>query len=123
MFRKRTQRGFIAWLAIAALGLLLVAPTISRTLAVLSPAAMVCVDGAGHGASDIHTPAHHDPAIPSALDACSYCVLMAHSPVLAAALMPLLSIAPVSLPATVFVTEAAPQLRPLDVRLRGPPLS
>lgn len=123
MFRKRTQRGFIAWLAIAALGLLLVAPTISRTLAALSPAAVVAVDGAAQDAGHDHTPTHHDPVVPSGLDACAYCVLMSHSPVLTAALMPLLSIAPAALPATRFVTRAAPLARPLDVRPRGPPLS
>ncbi|MEO5810651.1 MAG: DUF2946 family protein [Rhodanobacter sp.] len=123
MFRKRAQRGFIAWLAIAALGLLLVAPTISRTLAALSPASASCVLCSAQVAGDTHPAMHHDPATPFALDACAYCTLISHSPVLTAALMSLLPVAPTSLPATTPVVRPAPMLRPFDVRPRGPPLS
>ena len=121
VYRKRVQRGFIAWVALAALGLLLVAPTISRTLAALSTASSACVACPDAGMRDSHA-LHHDPAVPSALDACAYCTLMSHSPVLTVALLSLLPVAPASLPATVLVVRAAPLLRPLDVRPRGPPL-
>ena len=123
MFRKRAQHGAVAWLAFAALGLLLVAPTISRTLAALLPASESCVLCADQVAGDTHTQMHHDPAAPSALDACAYCTLISHNPVLTAALMSLLPVAPVSLPTTKLVARAAPMLRPFEVRPRGPPLS
>jgi hypothetical protein len=121
VFRKRAQRGFIAWMAFAALGLLLVAPTISRTLATLATASSTCVACPDEGMRDSHA-LHHDPAAPSALDACAYCTLMSHNPVLTAALLSLLPVAPASLPATALVVRATPLLRPLDVRPRGPPL-
>lgn len=109
-------------MAFAALGLLLVAPTISRTLTALaSTAANACVTCPDAGMRDSHA-LHHDPVAPSALDACAYCTLMSHSPVLTAALLSLLPVAPSSLPATALVVRTAPLLRPLDVRPRGPPL-
>lgn len=122
MFRKQAQRGFIAWLAFAALGLLLLAPTVSRSLAALATASSACVSCPDEGMRDSHLPGHHDPATPSALEACAYCTLMSHSPVLTAALLSLLTVAPISVPTTTLVVRPAPLLRPLDVRPRGPPL-
>ncbi|HUH30917.1 MAG TPA: DUF2946 domain-containing protein [Rhodanobacter sp.] len=123
VFRRRTQRGFIAWLAMAALALLLVVPTVSRTLVALSAASSACAACPDQATTDTHPPAHHDPMAPSALDACGYCTLMSHSPVLTTALVSLLPAVPASLPATTLVIQSAPLVPLPDARPRGPPLS
>lgn len=120
--RKRAQRGLFAWLAIAALGLLLVAPTVSRTLAAMSPALTADAPGMGHGSSDTHPAAHQDPAAPHPMDACGYCTLMSHSPAVTAVAMASLTALPASLPVMALLPQRAPQLLPLDTRPRGPPL-
>nr|WP_165583142.1 DUF2946 domain-containing protein [Dyella soli] len=103
LIRNKAQRGYVAWLAMAALWLLVVAPSISRAL----PPAWTGPDlGAwctGHGLSEQHpSPSSPDAPGPHA-DPCGYCVLLGHSPLLAAA--------PVVAPAAL----AMPPLRPAAV--------
>jgi hypothetical protein len=107
----------------AALALLLVVPTVSRTLVALSAASSACATCPDQAATDTHPPAHHDPMAPAALDACGYCTLMSHSPVLTTALVALLPAVPASRPATTLVIQSAPLVRLPDARPRGPPLS
>jgi Protein of unknown function (DUF2946) len=67
----------------AALWLLVVAPTISQTLSSFSSAPDLGAWCTGHGLSDEHpspsTP--HDPVLHA--DKCGYCALLGHSPLLA----------------------------------------
>ncbi|WP_430390073.1 DUF2946 domain-containing protein [Dyella sp. 20L07] len=81
--RSRTPRRFVAWLAVAAMWLLVAAPTVSRTL----PSAWSWPDlGAwctGHGLSDQHPAAPSSPDDPALhADKCDYCALLGHSPLL-----------------------------------------
>ncbi|HEY9133128.1 MAG TPA: DUF2946 domain-containing protein [Dyella sp.] len=115
------QRRFVAWLAIAAMALLVLAPDISRYLvaAHAMPAlAADCPEHAGH-ADHAATP---DPQAITHGDACGYCTLFGHTPVtptvyrLAIPAAPWLATAPVQLPAArggnTPIISAAP---------RGPP--
>jgi hypothetical protein len=77
LIRRGTSRRFVAWLAIAAMWLLVVAPTVSRVL----PAWMAPDLSAwctGHGFDDEH------PSTPTDLvlhiDKCGYCTLLGHTP-------------------------------------------
>jgi Protein of unknown function (DUF2946) len=69
----------------AALWLLVVAPTISQTLSLFSSAPDLGAWCTGHGLSDEHpspsTP--HDPRLHT--EKCGYCALLGHSPLLAGA--------------------------------------
>ncbi|WP_157971436.1 DUF2946 domain-containing protein [Dyella sp. C9] len=83
MNRRRTPRRFAAWLAVAALWLLVAAPTLTRAL----PPAWAWPDlGAwctGHGLSEHHPDEPSRPDAPAGhVDQCGYCVLLGHSPLL-----------------------------------------
>jgi hypothetical protein len=120
--RSSTRRGFVAWLATAALWLLVVAPTISQTLSSFSAAPDLGAWCTGHGLSDEHpSPATpHDPGPHT--DKCGYCVLLGHSPLLAGGSL--------ATTITALVPEAAPvagtahrwyALPLLSAQPRGPP--
>lgn len=131
VFRKRSRRRLVAWMAIAAMGLLMVLPTVSRSLEALS---LVPPMGSMQGAMDMpmapDCPAHQageshhhgTPAAPST-DACGYCSLMFHSPALAWATLPLLPALPSTPLRAQSVVPDAPTLPPLTRRSRGPPLA
>jgi hypothetical protein len=121
MRRVAAQRRFVAWLAIAAMALLVFAPDISRYLmaAHAMPAlAADCPEHAGH-ADHGATP---DPHAITHGDACGYCTLFGHTPVtptvyrLTIPATSWLAIAPIQLPTvhggSTPVISAAP---------RGPP--
>ncbi len=118
---RRTHRGFALWLAQLALGLLLFAPTISRTLASLSPDLDLGTWCVGHTLTPHHaTPG--DPAPSHTDDACGYCTLMCHSPALTADIVlhvPLLPVEPLAMTSR---QPAFHQHAPLDRRSRGPPV-
>jgi|SRR5579859_777000 len=120
LIRRGAPRRFVAWLAIAAVWLLVAAPTISRSL----PSAWSWPDlGAwctGHGLSDQHPSAPGDPALH--LDQCGYCALLAHDPLLAGGTLAVPLAAGLSAPAP--VTHAEPYWRALPLlsaHPRGPP--
>jgi len=118
--RSRTHRRFVAWLAIAAIWLTIVAPVISQTL----PAAWALPDlgpWCGGHAYDTTTPSA--PSTPDhLLDKCGYCGLLSESPTLASVawlptvLPPLAAMPP-------FETVAPPwtRLSSLAAAPRGPP--
>jgi len=136
VFRRRTSaQRFVAWLALAAMALIAVVPTVSRSLVALSlaPPMSMAMDGGMAMPGMAHDPASHAAGrrghamphapVPPSTDACGYCVLMYHSPALAAVALVLL---PLRLPALAPVRPAArraPVPRRLDVRSRGPPLA
>lgn len=88
LMTRNARNRFVAWLGIAAMWLAIVAPVISQTLAARvadDPQAVLCAVDASHNEHDQHDAApasHHDVA--GHLDACSYCGLLAHSPLIAA---------------------------------------
>ena len=142
MIRGRTSRRFVAWLAVAAIWLLVAAPTVSRVLPALlstdmaGPAAgmdhaampgmagmagMADMPGMVHPASMPGMPEMpNDPA--QHLDHCAYCAMLAHTPLLSGAVLALLLAAP--LPAVAPVARARIIWRAqalLSAHPRGPP--
>lgn len=119
LFRKRAHRSIATWLAFLAIGLILFAPTVSRTLAFATTAsASMDMD------CPMHAAMHHggqSPDAPQAPDPCGYCTLMCHSPALATGLV--LTILP--LPAAPFAVRDTQRDAPLSTllerRSRGPP--
>lgn len=109
------------------MGLLMAAPTVSRTLMALSVIPAMQMSGpemspaAGPADADVH---HHGaprtPAPPTT-DACGYCSLMFHSPALATVALVLLQprLSPASPQAPHGVATPVPGW--LDLRSRGPP--
>ena len=126
MIRKHAQRGFVMWLALVALGLVLFVPSISRVLYAWSAQGTAMVSMANEHASRTHhehpgMPGHPGPGMPTNGDVCSYCTLMCHSPVLASGLA--FTILP--LPKTPYLTTLgkvrAPVAALLERHSRGPP--
>ncbi len=121
MIRPRAYRRLVAWLACAALWLVVAAPVVSRVLAGPSAAAamaMHCGESGDHGAH----PGSPDPLAPSA-DACGYCGLLGHSPVLGS--VPWLPTVAMVWPAPLEIVVAVPRavgLRVLAAAPRGPPV-
>lgn len=119
MLHRRAQRSVATWLALFALGLALFAPTISRTVAFAPSVGMATgMDCAMHGAMPHRG---QSPNAPATLDACGYCLLMCHSPVLTTGLtltVPALSAAPLAIRAP---RHDAPLPVRLEQRSRGPP--
>lgn len=112
----------IAWLAFAAMWLLVAAPTISQVLAVapamaMAGSAMHCDEHAGHGGDA-------SPHAPS-LDKCGYCDLLGHSPIVSSvawlpAATPPSPYRPLSFPSTprssrALLLSAAPRGPPADL--------
>lgn len=121
MIRSRARRRFVAWLAFAALWLIVAAPVVSQCLAgpsVDMAMAMHCdgaMDHGGHGGMP-------DPLAPS-MDKCGYCGLLGHSPVLGS--VPWLPPLPLSCPArleAVFPAMPPARLQVLAAAPRGPPV-
>jgi hypothetical protein len=109
----------LAWLAILAIGLTSVMPTVSRVLLPSTPAAAMAYDCgplAGHVASD-HGMPHGSP-----LDACGYCSLFCHIP-LHVIVPPALVLAAPRMPPPALAVVPAASAEPsiLAARPRGPP--
>ena len=119
---RRTHRGFALWLAQLALGLLLFAPTISRTLESLSPDLDLGAWCVGHTLSTQHAESPGDPMPSHTDDACGYCTLMCHSPALTADVVLQVAMLPAESLATAAHRPTFYQLAPLDQRSRGPPV-
>lgn len=119
MDRGRAQRKFVAWLALLATCLLVVAPSVSR-VAMAAPMAMSMGDMCSadlHGATSPSRDHHHADA----LDACAYCALMSHGNVSSGALA-------FSVPAIPSADASTPSALPIGLAFlvqrqpaRGPP--
>lgn len=126
MSRKLTHQRFVAWLAIAAMWLMIVAPVVSRSLpdAPSMPGMDMGTDmGAscpGHGADAHHPSAPSEPSLH--MDHCGYCTLLGHSPLLSGHTIvfspPALPVARV-LPRWTFGTNYVEPV--LSANPRGPP--
>lgn len=148
MVRRARQSRFVAWLAVAAVWLTVVAPVISRTLPDLMPmpdmampsmampsmqtdstatGAVMAMDhdgGMTHGMATMPVSGHGEPAgDPLAdMDKCGYCSLFSHTPLAAGDVPPLLlrPLPPPVAPVAARAQRAANH--PLaQVRSRGPP--
>ena len=145
MIRGRTSQRFVAWLAVAAMWLLVAAPTVSRVLPALVSTDMAA--HAGHasamdhgsmpgmgdmpGMADMPGMVHpagmpgmpempNDPA--QHLDHCAYCTMLAHTPLLSGAVVALLLAAPLPAVAPVARSSVTWYAQPvLSAHPRGPP--
>lgn len=122
--RRNRRRALGTWLALAALGLLLFAPTVSRTLqAFATPAQLDCSSHSRQAHTGMPMPMPAGTTHSDGLDACGYCSLLHDSPVLpwvVAGLPPVLP--PISNRNSSRLPQP-PILRPLEVCSRGPPLA
>ncbi|HET6554192.1 MAG TPA: DUF2946 domain-containing protein [Dyella sp.] len=118
MLRRKAQRQLVTWLAWLAMGLLVVAPLISRVMP--ASASMHAMMGADCG---------HDMAVPSksggspdATDRCGYCVLLGHQSLLAAhALLYFLPVPPRADVAVAYPAVRVASMPRFGARPRAPP--
>ena len=125
MLKRKAQQRFVAWLALAAMALIVLMPVVSRVVTADVPMMGMSMS-MGTGMHMDHAD-HAHPGMPAHPDdptaCCAYCVLLTHTPVVGMGLAVLL--APLDLPAlspqTAQLRSAAPALL-LSARPRGPPL-
>lgn len=120
LLHKRAHRSIATWLAYLALGLIMFAPTVSRTLAFATAGSGMGMDCSMHAAAHPHGPSPDAPHTP---DVCGYCTLMCHSPALATGLV-LVVFPPPAAPFAIRDPQRdAPLPALLERRSRGPPLA
>jgi hypothetical protein len=121
VLKRAAQQRFVAWLALAAMSLLVLMPVLSRTMSVDAP--MMGIDAGCNMAMD-HADHHGMPSHPDDPTAhCGYCVLLTHTPVVGMGMAVLL--APANLPTLSPQTaehRSAPPAPLLSAHPRGPPL-
>ncbi|SFS17807.1 Protein of unknown function [Dyella sp. OK004] len=120
VIRWHTHRRWIAWLAIAAMWLTIVAPVISQTVLPATHAPAMH-HGAGCGKHAEQTPPLSPPH-DHALEKCGYCGLLGYSPMLPGAIwlppiLPPVAAVPANLPRALPATRLAT----LAAAPRGPP--
>jgi hypothetical protein len=123
VLKRAAQQRFVAWLALAAMALVVLMPVLSRAMPADAP--MMGMDaGCGMASMDHADHRHGTPGHPDDPTArCGYCVLLTHTPVVSMGMAVLL--APADLPTLSPQTiqsrgiTAAPLL---SARPRGPPL-
>lgn len=127
MLKRAAQRRFVAWLAFAAMALIVLMPAISRSMSMSTDMDMSgMVMDADHPMDMAHADHRHssmpgDPSDPTAR--CAYCVLLSHSPVTGLAFAPI--VLAVDLPALepqAIAHRVAPFAPLLSAHPRGPPL-
>ena len=123
IFRKASHSRLVAWLAFAAMWLVVVMPVLSRSMP-MPMHSMGAVDPdaefSAHWLSEQHPPTSPDPS--STLDKCGYCSLFCHSPIVAGDA--LLTLPPLALPAQTLLAPTVPAGPPpqrLSTAPRGPP--
>lgn len=124
VLKRIAHQRFVAWLALAAMALVVLMPMISRTMPVGAP--MMGMDA--DCAMDTGQADHRRPDMPGQPDdptaRCAYCVLLTHTPVVG--LGTALLWTPVDLPALAPETitqRSEPSAPLLSARPRGPPRS
>lgn len=113
----------LAWLALIAIMLTSVMPTVSRVVLGPMPMAMAgMAHGHGHGSAEGHAGASHGMPGGSLLDACGYCSLFCHVP-LHMAMPPALALGSPEMPppAMAAVPESPVRTAVLAARPRAPP--
>jgi hypothetical protein len=126
VFKRKAQRRFVAWLAFAAMALIVLMPAISRSMSMPMDGGMSSMSGMGAHCpmTADHGDHHAVPANPDDPTArCGYCVLLSHNPFagFASAVLWLpLELQDSAPPSTVvYGVPAAPLL---SAHPRGPPL-
>jgi Protein of unknown function (DUF2946) len=127
VLKRAAQQRFVAWLAFAAMALVVLMPAISRSMPADMGTGSIGSMGAdcpmhGGSADHRHRPATPgDPSDPTAR--CAYCVLLSHNPVtgFAGALL-WLPIEPLALAPQTAVARSVAAAPLLSARPRGPPL-
>lgn len=123
IFRKASHSKLGAWLALAAMWLVVVMPVLSRSMPMPMPSMSAMghdAEFSAHGLSEQHPPTSPDPS--STLDKCGYCSLFCHSPMVAG--NALRSLPPLALPAQTLLAPTVPAGPPpqlLSAAPRGPP--
>ena len=128
MLKRAAQQRFAAWLAFAAMALIVLMPAISRSMPTdMDMGGMDMSAMAGMTADNSMAAHHHHPAAPGDPNdptaRCGYCVLLAHNPVtgfssvLLWTPVELHTLAPQSA-----IARSAPAVLLLSARPRGPPL-
>ncbi|WP_109126689.1 DUF2946 family protein [Dyella sp. C11] len=120
MHLRRFQHRLITWLALVALGLLLVAPAISQVRMSMEPMLDMGASCAGHGMDHAHGMPSM-PKHPGNGEACGYCVLLGQSPALTATFVAMVHRVGAMLPEPAASLAASPLLRSLPLHVRGPP--
>lgn len=120
MIRQAALHRCVAWLALAAMALIVVMPAASRFIPVDN--AMADMDGgcAMYAGNHLHPGIPGYPDDPTAR--CGYCTLLGHTPVvgLGMLLLHLPALRPTS-PLPAAASQSAPFARLLSARSRGPP--
>jgi hypothetical protein len=124
VLKRAAQQRFVAWLALAAMALLVVMPVLSRSMPADGPMLGMSMDAGcdmhmDHAGHQHGMPGHPDD--PTAR--CGYCVLLTHTPVVALGIALLL--APTDLPTLsppAFQSRDAAAVPLLSAAPRGPPL-
>jgi hypothetical protein len=126
VYKRSAQQRFVAWLAVAAMALIVLMPVVSRSMPMDD--AMMGMMGATSAMHDGHAHAHHHHAgMPGHPDdptaRCGYCVLLSHTPAagfsLPVVVPPVFAAAPAPYVALPPIASTAPQL---SAQPRGPPL-
>jgi hypothetical protein len=121
VLKRAAQQRFVAWLALAAMALLVLMPVLSRAMpdAVMMGMGADCSMDAGHAGHQHRMPGHPDD--PTAR--CGYCVLLTHTPVVGMGVA--VWLAPIDFPGlspqTIHSRDAA-HAPLLSAHPRGPPL-
>jgi hypothetical protein len=121
VLKRAAQQRFVAWLALAAMALLVLMPVLSRAMpdAPMMGMDAGCSMGMDHASHPHGMPGHPDD--PTAR--CGYCVLLTHTPVVAISIA--LLHAPADLPTLsppIFQSRDAAAVPLLSAAPRGPPL-
>lgn len=120
MIRRGTFHRCVAWLALAAMALIVMVPAVSRFIPVDTAMAGMDAGCAMKAANHAHPGIPTDPDDPTAR--CGYCTLLDHTPVvgMGVLLLHLPALRPAS-PFSAATSPNAPLTRLLSARPRGPP--
>lgn len=124
MLKRSAQQRFVAWLALAAMALIVLMPVISRSMP-MDDAMMMGMSGHAQQVGHAH---HHSPGMPGHPDDptahCGYCVLFSHMPVVgfgAPAMLPPVQLA--SFAPHAVLPRNVPAALLLSAQPRGPPFA
>lgn len=120
MIRRATLHRCVAWLALAAMALIMLMPVVSRSIPVANALAGMGVGCAMNAGQHSHPSAPGYPDDPTAK--CGYCTLLNHTPVVGGglAIVHLAMVRPAS-PVNATTSRSAPFARLLSASPRGPP--
>jgi hypothetical protein len=127
VFKRAAQQRFVAWLAFAAMALIVLMPVISRSMPADMDMGSMGSMTAGCSMGGVTADHRHPPGMPGEPSdptaRCAYCVLLAHNPVTGfASALVWLPIERRALAPQAAAVRSAPAAPLLSARPRGPPL-